>query len=704
MALTLERRNLFSRMKPVEGVEVGAPNEEQITEKEASAPKPSEATVEPAPAHKITTEIPAGAKAPDDFVEKKHEKKKEAVKAPETVKAIVEKKLESSEIPPLKENTSTASILAALTGTGKKDEPEEAEKEESEIAKTQDPADVQVTEEMIERIPDNDESPTVPHTTALYCRISKDDNEVSTSIENQKRILARYAINNGLINLRFYTDKSFSGTTDKRPAFQRMVLEAKQGFLDAVLVVDRSRLARNFIIAGELETIVFPENNVRFISVNEGYDSAKKLRDSSRDLINFLNQDYAEDVSEKIMQAWRNKDRKGLPVGTRPYGYVTDEDGLWVIDEETAPVVKKIFEDRMAGVNKKETAAYLTKNRVLRPMALKAFRNGKSLDEIDKPFGWTVPGIDNILKNPIYKGTVVNFQSHRVSFNSKKRVDNKPEDMSIHEGAVPAIIEKDLFDDVQKLNTKARRTIHISGKENPFSGLVFCADCGRRMHYRDSTKEHPFYTCSAYDNHLCTRHKITEDDLKGMVDDEVSKMIRAAVDNSAAFRKIILYGTRKADALTIRQIDDELSQITVALDIIDKRTIGIYQNKVDGVLKLEEYEATLTAFTNQRAILETRRAELEKAKEEGIGGERDVKSFIKICRKFDGQEITQEVIRAFIEKIYVHEGMPIDGMKKKLTVPEIEIEWRFIGKVTIPESLVAAYVRKEEREQAILEA
>lgn len=188
-----------------------------------------------------------------------------------------------------------------------------------------------------------------------------------------------------------------------------------------------------------------------------------------------------------------------------------------------------------------------------------------------------------------------------------------------------------------------------------------------------------------------------------MVDDEVSKMIRSAVDNSTAFRKIILYGTRKADALTIRQMDEELTQITVALDIIDKRTIGIYQNKVDGVLKPEEYEATLAAFTNQRAILETRRAELEKAKEEGIGGERDVKSFIRLCRKFDGQKITQEVIRSLIEKIYVHEGRPIEGMKKKLAVPEIEIEWRFIGKVTIPEGLIAAYVRKDETEQAILD-
>lgn len=691
MALTLERRSPFNR----------ANTAARVQEDQTPAPE-TEAPVSEVSPKKITSEIPAGAKAPDDFVEKKHEEKKEEAKAPEAVKAE-EKKTEPPEIPTLKENTSTASILAALTGTDKKEEQEEPESDGAST-ELQEPTDVQVTEEMIERIPDNDEAPTVPHTTALYCRISKDDNEVSTSIENQKRILARYAINNGLINLRFYTDKSFSGTTDKRPAFQRMVLEAKKGYLDAVLVVDRSRLARNFIIAGELETIVFPENNVRFISVNEGYDSAKKLRDSSRDLINFLNQDYAEDVSEKIMQAWRNKDRKGLPVGTRPYGYITDEDGMWVIDEETAPVVKKIFEDRMAGVNKKDTAAYLRDNRVLRPMALKAFRNGKSLDEIDKPFGWTIPGIDNILKNPIYKGTVVNFRSHRVSFNSKKRVDNKPEDMSIHEEAVPAIVDKDLFDDVQKLNTKARRTIHISGKENPFSGLVFCADCGRRMHYRDSTKEHPCFICSGYENHLCTRHRIAEVDLKEMVEDEIRKMIRSAVDHSTAFKRIILYGTKEKDALTIGKIEEELTQIAVALDIIDKKTIGIYQNKVDGILKPEEFEATLAAFTNQRSILEKRKAELEKKKAEGVGGIRDVRAFIRLCQKVDGQEINQEVIRALIEKIDVHEGLPIDGMKKKLAVPEIEIEWKYIGKVTIPEGLMAAYVRREYMEQAIMEA
>lgn len=703
MALTLERRSPFNRVKAVEGVKEETPKEEQITEKEVSAPKPSESVIRPAPTRTTNMEIPAGAKAPDDFVEKKHEEKKEEAKAPEPVKAE-EKKTEPPEIPTLTESTSTASILAALTGTGKKDETEEPEKEESEIAKTQEPADVQVTEEMIERIPDNDESPTVPHTTALYCRISKDDNEVSSSIENQKRILARYAINNGLINLRFYTDKSFSGTTDKRPAFQRMVLEAKKGFLDAVLVVDRSRLARNFIIAGELETIVFPENNVRFISVNEGYDSAIKMRDSSRDLINFLNQDYAEDVSEKIMQAWKNKDRKGLPVGTRPYGYITDEDGMWVIDEETAPVVRKIFEDRMAGVDKKETAAYLEKNRVLRPSALKAFRNGKSLDEIDKPFGWTLPAIDNILKNQIYKGTVVNFRSHRVSFNSKKRMDNRPEDMSIHEDAVPAIIDKDLFDDVQKLNTKARRTYHYSsGKENSFSGLLFCADCGRRMHFRTLRTDNGEFICSGYSSHLCTRHRIKESDLKEKVEDEIARMIRSAVDHSAAFKGIVLYGTRKEDALTSGRIEEELTQIAVALDIIDKKTIGIYQNKVDGILKPEEFEATITAFANQRAILEKRKAELEKTKAEGVGGIRDVRAFIRLCQKFDGQPVTQEVIRALIEKIYVHEGQPIVG-KKKLSVPEIEIEWRFIGKTSIPDELLTAYVRKDEMEKAIMDA
>lgn len=426
------------------------------------------------------------------------------------------------------------------------------------------------------------------------------------------------------------------------------------------------------------------------------------MRDTSRDLINFLNQDYAEDVSEKIKEAWKNKDRKAEPVGARPYGYVTDEDGIWVIDEDTGPVVKKIFENRLAGVRKEEIAKELTEARVLRPSALKAYRNGVPLEEIKNPFSWSASSIANLLRNQAYNGTVINFRSHRVSFNLKKRVLNKPEDMSIHEDAVPAIVSKELFDAVQQLDTVEHRTYRADKEVNPFSGLVFCADCGRRMYRRKTGEGVTCYVCAGYSTHLCAKHRIVEDYLKETIETEIKKMMRFAVDHSAEFKKIVLYGSRKEAAAIRQQQDDELSQIAVALDIIDKRTIGMYQNKVDGILKDEEFETTLAAFNNQRAILEKRKAEIAKEKQDGVGKEKDARSFIALCRKFDGQEITMEVLRSLIDKIYVHEGEPIPGKKNRRYANELDIEWKFLGKVEISEGLMTAYVRSAKTEESIM--
>lgn len=387
---------------------------------------------------------------------------------------------------------------------------------------------------------------------------------------------------------------------------------------------------------------------------------------------------------------------------TRPYGYATDEDGIWVIDEDTGPVVRKIFEDRLAGVRKEEIAKELEEARVLRPSALKAYRNGIPLEEIKDPFHWAASSIAGLLRNQIYKGTVINFRSRRVSFNSKKRVQNKPEDMSIHEEAVPAIVEKELFDAVQQLDTVEHRTYRADKEVNPLSGLIFCADCGRRMYRRKTGDRHICYVCAGYSTHICTKHRIEEDYLKETVEIEIRKMMRFAVDHSAEFKKIVLYGSHKEAAAIKKQQDDELSQIALALDIIDKRTIGMYQNKVDGILKDEEFEATLSAFNNQRTILEKRKVEIAKERQDGVGKEKDARSFIELCRKFDGHDITMEVMRSLIEKIYIHEGEPIPGKKNRRYANEIEIEWKFLGKVEISEGLMAAYVRSAKTEESIM--
>lgn len=179
-------------------------------------------------------------------------------------------------------------------------------------------------------------------------------------------------------------------------------------------------------------------------------------------------------------------------------------------------------------------------------------------------------------------------------------------------------------------------------------------------------------------------------------------MMRFAVDHSVEFKKIILYGSRKGDAAIMQQMEDELSQIALALDIIDKRTIGMYQNKVDGILKDDEFESTLTAFNNQRAILEKRKLELAEEKEKGIGKDRDVRSFINLCRRYDGKEITPEVMRSLIERITVHEGELKPGTSGRRYPGEIEIEWKFIGKTEIPEGLMEAYVRSTKTEETIM--
>ncbi|MBQ1465768.1 MAG: recombinase family protein, partial [Eubacteriaceae bacterium] len=290
--------------------------------------------------------------------------------------------------------------------------------------------------------------------TALYCRLSRDDgfDAESNSIANQKSILTKYALDNGFSIIRYYVDDGYTGTNFDRPGFQSLLEDIGAGLVGTVIVKDLSRLGRNHIEVGRYTQIIFPEAQVRFIAVNNAVDSSEQSEMDYSPFINVMNEWYARDVGHKVKAVLAQKNKQGKAVGRYPYGYLDnpEDKGRWVVDPETAPVVQEIFRLKLEGWSNERIAKEMQKREVLKPSTLRKVRAGQKLEDLERPYGWNSETVRNILHNQTYTGTLTNFQSKRVSFNSKKRVKTRADEQNVIEGAIPALISKEDFERVQE--------------------------------------------------------------------------------------------------------------------------------------------------------------------------------------------------------------------------------------------------------------
>ncbi len=473
-----------------------------------------------------------------------------------------------------------------------------------------------------------------------------------------------------------------------------------------VITKDLSRLGRNYIECGNLTEFIFPRYGVRYIAINDNYDSEYKDGNELAPFKNLFNEWYARDTSKKIRAVQKAKAKKGQRVGTTiPYGYRRDPNSgkecKLLVNEETAPVVKEIFAMCASGIGPKNIATALRERQILKPSEYNYRNGGKygTITDTGDPYGWNGRTVSKILENEIYLGHTVNFRIEIVSFKDKReRMRPKEEQVRI-ENTHEALIDTETWEIVQKVREGKRRR-NSMGEINKYSGLLYCADCGGKLYFKrgrdiDSSKFH-FY-CSRYNKHLghekCSPHAIREVLLDEIVTEEINRALYYARAKTGEFAEYI---RKKAGENDSRELSRKLAEQSGAIRRVQELKAlfkRLYEDNVLGLISDEQFRILSGEYTDEKTSLEARLPELEKEICALRERATDIRRFIDAAQRYTViRELTPEILRMFISKIVIHER---EIPHRKTSPQQIDIYFRFIGNIfSVDQSDV---VRSKER-------
>ena len=512
--------------------------------------------------------------------------------------------------------------------------------------------------------------------TALYARLSQEDalDGESNSIANQKKILMKFATDSGFPNPTFFIDDGVSGVTFDRPGWNEMIRLAEAGKIRTVIVKDMSRMGRDYLKVGYYTESFFAERDIRYIAINDGVDSDKGDNDFTP-FRNLFNDFYARDTSKKIRAVMRAKGNSGEHLCTNPpYGYKKDPEDKkrWIVDEEAAAVVKRIFALCVDGKGPMQIAKLLTAK------AHYAKHDGKPMP--DNPYRWDYKSVAGILERPEYTGCTVNFKTYSKSHKLKKRLNNAPENMRIFPNTQPAIIGEKVFERVQELRENKRRPAKQAERQGLFSGLLYCADCGSKLHFatgKNMTPEQDCYRCARYKSNTgdCTMHYIREETLKLFVLRRIFAVTAMFIDNADDFRRVVQKQRFEEMEKAVKRRKKELEQAKKRVAELDRIFKRIYEDDITGAISHErflklsaEYEAEqkeLTEFVN------TEQSAVDAYEQDRA----DFDSFAAIIRKYVGiKELTPTIVNEFVKKIIVHAPDKSSGRRRQ----KIQLVWNFI--------------------------
>ena len=528
--------------------------------------------------------------------------------------------------------------------------------------------------------------------TALYCRLSCDDDLQgdSNSIRNQKMLLKQYADEHRLRNVKFYVDDGYSGSNFDRPDFQRMIRDIDEGKVSTVIVKDMSRFGRDHILVGYYTKYYFAEADVRFIAVYDQVDSELNPDDDITPFKNILNEMYAKDCSKKIRAVLKAKGNAGKHITTLPpLGYKKDANDKekWVIDEQGAETVREIFSLCIKGYGPTQIARILTERGVDTPVVYfhkhglptpSKIRDGSEI--------WDQKSVAGILENLEYTGCTVNFKTYKKSYKSKKRIELPQEDWLIFENTQEAIIDRQTFDTVQKIRQCKRRPTPM-GEMNALSGMLYCADCGKRMYLCRCTtmKQAEYFNCSSYRKALkrtCTSHQITVKAVETLLLEDLRRTVRFAKSQKQTFLQLLQNNADEKEKQELKANTRELTAAEERIKALDKIIQSLYEDKVAGKLSEERYLKLSETYESEQAELTEKvkalKATLEKRKEQ----QNRIRDFMKLVERYSSiEELTPELIRSFVDKIIVHEKRKENGHYRQ----EVEIVYNFIGAVEFPD-------------------
>lgn len=532
--------------------------------------------------------------------------------------------------------------------------------------------------------------------TALYCRLSQEDENKgdSDSIVNQKEILMKYAQDNGYPNIRVFADDGYSGVSFNRPAFQEIIQLMEAGKIGILITKDLSRLGRNYIQVGNYTEFVFPRYGVRYIAINDSYDSFFKDGNELAPFKNLFNEWYARDTSKKIRAVLQAKAQRGERIGTTvPYGYRRDPDSgkhvHLLVNEETAPVVKMIFALCAEGKGPGAIATILREQKILKPAAYRYQNEGKcgTYTDPDDLYGWSHETVGKILNNEIYLGHTINCRTEVVSFKDKRKRDRPKEEQIRIENTHEPIIDQETWDIVRKVRAGKRR--HNSmGEVDKYSGLLFCADCGSKLYFIRGTTIKPEafnFICSRYRKHMgeekCTPHMIREVALDEIVLEEINKTLYYARTRINEFASFISQKSSLQIRKDLNAKSSELAQAQKRVQDLKALFKRLYEDNVLGRISDEQFRTLSNDYMDEQSQLESRIPELENEIEQMKESSTDVSRFLELAQKYtDITELTPEVLRTFISKIVIHERAK---KHDKNALQQIDIYFRYIGNLAM---------------------
>ena len=552
--------------------------------------------------------------------------------------------------------------------------------------------------------------------TALYERLSRDDEMQgeSNSIVNQKRYLEEYAQAQGFKNIRHFTDDGYSGTNFKRPGFQEMIAAIEAGEIDVVCVKDLSRFGRDYLKVGFYTEIMFPEKGVRFIAINNSVDSANPTENDFTPFLNIMNEWYAKDTSNKIRTIFRSRMQDGKRCsGAIPYGYRRDPEDKnhLLIDEEAAKVVRRIYQMVIDGMGSQAIANQLTADNVLIPSAyLEQSEHGESRNHsYHDPCRWNCTAVSYILDKQEYMGHTVLGKTICENFKTKKRRKARPDELIIFENTHEPIIDAETWHLVQKLRRRTRRKLANGSYSHRLSGLVYCADCGKRLSYSSPQSQHrpdgktydadSSFRCPTYKSMYgeCTMHYIKSSTLDKLVDEAVRKIARYVLRNEQAFLEQVRVLTSADQKHTQSEDKKELVNIKKRIAELDNYIKRLYEGNASGKIPDRQFEKLMAQYDSEQQELEERVKEIEVSIHEIQQESENGQQFVRLVQKYrDFTEIDQTALNEFIDKVVVHEAT---GGRTADRSQQIDIYFNFIGQFMVEDTEEELLMQEQEAQR-----
>ncbi len=528
-------------------------------------------------------------------------------------------------------------------------------------------------------------------TAFLYERLSRDDNMdgESYSIGNQKKLLIKVAKEKGYTNLVHFFDDGISGVTMDRPGFADMIQQLEQGKAAAVFVKDLSRLGRNYIEVGRLTEEFFPNHDIRLVAVSDNIDTDEGENELAP-IRNLFNEWYARDISKKRRISNKIKGNAGEPMGQPPYGYIKDPENpkRWIVDEEAAQVVRRIYRMTLEGVGTEQIAAKLEEDGILTP---RAYWHSKGINRPGKvkdlpPTHWNSSSVIKMLSVQEYCGDILNFKTYSKSYKNKKRLENDRENWAIFKDVHEPIIERAVFEQVQQKRGKMRKRQAKDGDRSMFSGLLVCADCGSNLHFHfnQGNPEIKYFNCSNYKGNRGTcgsTHYVRVDFLEQVVLGEIRRLTKYAGLYEDDFLKEVIGHSRQAEETERRLKEKELKSLLARDDELDGLFERIYEDNVSGKLSDDRFAKMSRRYEEEQKELSEKIKKLRTEIEKQSSRATSTDMFVSIVRKYTrARKLTPRMLNELVEKIEVYNAEKIDGE----WVQRLRIHYNCVGEMNIP--------------------